>query len=60
MVVGLVFVWGKKGGAAFGDGEVKIVFSEVVVQGVEVFVCFEFHSGEVGAGGDGVDVVGVL
>ena len=55
-----MFIRGEKGGAAFGYREVEIVVSEVVVQGVEVFVCVEFHCGDVSASGDDVDVVSVL
>ncbi len=55
-----MFIRGEKGGAAFGYREVEIVVSEVVVQGVEVFVCVEFHCGDVSASGDDVDVISVL
>ena len=41
MVVGLVVVRGEECGAAFGNGEVKIIFSEVVLNGGKV--CIGFH-----------------
>ena len=60
MVVRLVVVRGEEGGAAFGNGEVKIIFSEVVLKGGKVCVCVGFHGGDVCASGYDVDVVGVL
>ena len=60
MVVGLVVVRGEECGAAFGNGEVKIIFSEVVLKGGKVCVCVGFHGGDVCASGYDIDVVGVL
>ena len=50
-------------GAAFGNGKVEIIFSEVVLKGGQVCVCVgfqAFHGGDVCASGYEVDVVGVL
>ena len=60
MVVGLVVVRGEECGAAFRNGEVKIIFSEVVLKGGKVRVCVGFNGRDVCASGDDVDVVGVL
>ena len=61
MVVGLVVVRGEECGAAFRNGEVEIIVSEVVLEGGMVCVCVGFHGGDVCASGyDDVDVVGVL
>ena len=51
MVVGLVVVRGEECGAAFWNGEVKIIFSEVVLKGGKVRVCVGFHGGDVCASG---------
>ena len=60
VVVGLVVVRGEECGAAFRNGEVEIISSEVVVKGGKVCVCVGFHGGDVCASGDDVDVVGIL
>ena len=60
MVVGLVVVRGEECGAAFRNGEVKIIFSEVVLKGGKVLIGVGFHGGDVCASGYDIDVVGVL
>ena len=53
-------VRGEQCGAAFRNGEVEIIFSEVVLKGGKVRVCVGFHGRDVCACGYDVDVVGVL
>ena len=60
MVVGLVVVRGEECGAAFRNGKVEVIFSEVVLKGGKVCVCVGFHGGDVCVSGYDVDVVGVL
>ena len=60
MVVGLVVVRSEECGAAFGNGKVEIIFSEVVLKGGKVCVCVGFHGWDVCASGYDIDVVGVL
>ena len=60
MVVGLVVVRGEECGAAFRNGKVEVIFSEVVLKGGKVCICVGFHGGDVCVSGYDVDVVGVL
>ena len=56
----MVVVRGEECDAAFRNGEVKIIFSEVVLKGGKVLIGVGFHGGDVCASGYDVDVVGVL
>ena len=60
MVVGLAVVRDEECGDAFKNGEVEIIFSEVVLKGVNVCICAGFHGRDVCASGDDIDVVCIL
>ena len=51
VVVGLVVVWGEECGAAFRNGKVEIILSQVGLKGGKVRVCVGFHGGDVCASG---------
>jgi len=60
VVVRLVEVRSEECGAAFRNGEMEIISSEVVVKGGKVCVLVGFHGGDVSASGDDVHVICIL